>query len=167
MKEIQVLTVSLILPFFLTGCSGKQNVIETETLSVSGCDGIVLNNLTNAVRKSGSHLDTLRRLKQKAANGNSDISSSQPPPASSILWKNVTVYWDGPLESVLTVLGNIVEYKIEITGNRPAQPVMVSLNTQGVPLFKIFEDVGWQAGNNTIIVRDDKRHVLKIVYSKG
>ena len=84
------------------------------------------------------------------------------PPPNSPMNKKITLTWYGPIESVVHVLASAVQYKVNIVGKPPAQPVMVSMDAVDQDVYKVIENIGWQTGDDVALVRDDRGVKLRL-----
>lgn len=165
--RLPVISATLVI-LLLSGCAGQQPVNQSPVIApeeLTDCDRVVLQNLEDAVKKSGADLNQLRRLKQADPAWKGSFSSAPPPP-KSLMRKPVTMSWQGPIEDILQSIAATGKYTLKITGKQPPQPVIVNVNVKSEPLYLVLEDIGWQAGQNVAVVRNDVNGTIKLVYRK-
>lgn len=166
-KQTAFLVLTTALGLILGGCAAppKSNinpVINPEDLSP--CDQQVLTNLKGAINHTGSNLEQLRKIKQGDWDGE---FASNPPPVTSSMHKLVTIGWQGGIEDILRSIATEGEYKLQITGRKPPQPIIVNISVTDEPAYKVLENIGWQAGQNVSVVRNDVARIVKLIYREG
>ena len=160
--------VALAILLCMTGCSVTKDTTGTvQQLEPSKyTDAKVYQDLLAATEASQANLIMLRRIKQGQAKWPASINTVEPPP-NSAMNKQITLTWYGPIESVVHVLASTVQYKVNIVGKPPVQPVMVSMEAVDENVYKVIENIGWQTGDDIALVRDDRRREIKLVYKES
>lgn len=157
----------------MTGCAATQNSAtssplktDTSVRSVAYTDKQVYQDLLAATKASGENLEMLRKIKQGNTKWPARLITAEPPP-NSPLSKKITLTWHGPIESVVHVLASAAQYKVNIVGKAPVQPIMVSMNAIDEDVYRVIENIGWQTGDDVGLVRDDRRREIKIIYKES
>ena len=168
---LRYIPVVLALMVFMSGCgtATKSNSVGSRQLKPNTetyTDEKVYQDLLAATKASQDNLDMLRKFKQGNAKWPTNLNTVAPPP-NSPLRKKITLTWYGPIESVVHVLASTVDYKVNIVGKAPAQPVMVSMDAVDQDVYKVIENIGWQTGDDVALVRDDRRHEIKLIYKES
>ncbi len=169
---LRYIPVVLALIVSMTGCVANSNNTGPSPLkpdadtSVKYTDAQVYQDLLAATKASQGNLDMLTKIKQGSAKWPANLNTVEPPP-NSLLSKKITLTWYGPIESVVHVLASSVQYKVNIVGKAPAQPVMVSMDAVDEDVYKVIENIGWQTGDDVALIRDDRRHEIKLIYKES
>ena len=170
---LRYIPVVLALFVSMTGCAANQNGAtpsplkpDTSLKSVTYTDKQVYQDLLAATKASGENLAMLRKIKQGNNKWPARLIAAEPPP-NSPLSKKITLTWHGPIESVVHVLASAVQYKVNIVGKGPVQPIMVSMDAQDEDVYKVIENIGWQTGDDVALVRDDRRREIKLIYKES
>jgi hypothetical protein len=153
MKRISCfLLLTLILVCTVSGCAPKKVVKRPQT-------DPALERLNEAAQNIQSELEQLSKIKQV------DYESVEvyKRPQKGPLAKNITVKWSGPLEDVLRVIAARINYAFKVKGDKPASPVLVSIDQTESPAFEVIEDLGWKAGKHEVSV-DAGKQIVQLTY---
>lgn len=118
--------------------------------------------LASAVDKASAALQTLASVEQ-ARNPNAAIQA--PPSAPQELRRTVTVEWVGPIEPFTRSLADRAGYQLQVNGDRPPVPVVVSVTAREKSVVEVLRDVGLQAGQRADIVVDPDRKIVELNYA--
>ena len=116
---------------FLIGCSFSNQRNEPPPIEEPDpADLMILNavaNISENIRK----LETI------------DISLSSPtqPQPTDKKERLIDIKWNGPLETLLLLLGQSYDREVEILGNRPMTPVMINLSRKDSTLAEIIKAI--------------------------
>lgn len=146
------------LSLVLSGCAvhgqvDKQMVAEPDPLSLR---------LAAAVDKASSALETLASVEQ-ARNPGAAIQSV--PYAPQELRRTITVNWNGPIEPILQHIADRAGYEVQVNGDVPPAPVVVTLTARQKMVIDVLRDLGLQAGRRADVVVDPERHVVELNYA--
>lgn len=133
---------------------------------VEQTDVQVYQDLLAATKASEANLEMLSKIKQGKSQWKGSLNTIEPP-SNSRLNKKITLTWFGPIESVVHVIASTVNYKVNIVGKKPVQPVMVSMDAVDESVYKVIENIGWQTGDEVALVRDDRRREIKVIYKES
>ena len=76
----------------------------------------------------------------------------------------VTVDWNGPIEPFLQQMATRAGYAFKVTGNKPANPMMVTINASEEPLFGVVRRAGAMAHGYADIAFNPGARVIEIRY---
>lgn len=76
----------------------------------------------------------------------------------------VTIDWNGPIELLLEEMAKRAGYSFRMTGNKPANPFMVSISAHEEPLFGIVRRAGAMAHGYADIGFNPSTRIIEIRY---
>jgi defect in organelle trafficking protein DotD len=160
MKKI---TVAFLISL-LTACSTTQNSASSITPSINPKSDDAAITLAEAARSVSQSLNDLKTI-EKASNP--PIKPLPYPTASGLEKISASVDWSGPIEPLLQRIANLANYKLEIIGQRPAIPVLVTISSQTTPLSYIVRNADLQAGVKANIAVYPGIHTIELRYAKN
>lgn len=160
-KKISILFaatfISLLTASLLTGCAQY----KTDQQLVAEPDPVALR-LSGAVDKASSALQTLAAVEQAR---NPGVNLQIPPTAPVELRRIVSVDWTGPIEPIARTLADRAGYQMQVNGDRPPVPVVISLIAREKSVIEVLRDVGLQAGQRADVVVDPSRRLVELNYA--
>lgn len=166
-KQITLAMLAGLSLLSLGGCAVQQNTAHNPVIEpgkISSCDNKILSDLRDAIQYTSGNLEQLRKIKQGDWNGE---FTSNPPPVGTSMQKKITLGWQGGVEDILRSIALKGGYKLQITGKKPPQPVIVNVDVIDEPIYKVLEHIGWQTGKNIAVIRNDVDRTIKLIYRKG
>lgn len=118
--------------------------------------------LSAAVDKASAALQTLASIEQ-AHNPNAALQ--MPPTAPQELRRIVSLDWTGPIEPIARSLADRAGYTMQVNGNPPPIPVVVSVVAREKSVIEVLRDVGLQAGLRADISVDPGRRLVEVNYA--
>jgi len=116
---------------FLIGCSSSNQRNEPPSIKEPDpADLMILNAVANIS-------ENIRKLETKDI---SLSSSAQPEPAEKEE-RLIDIKWNGPLETLVLLLGQSYDKEVEIIGKRPITPVMINLSKEDSTLDEIIDTI--------------------------
>lgn len=116
---------------FLIGCSSSNQRNEPPPIEEPDpADLMILNavaNISENIRK----LETI----------DTSLSSPTQPQPTDQKERLIDIKWNGPLETLLLLLGQSYDREVEILGNRPITPVMINLSKEDSTLEEIIKAI--------------------------
>ena len=155
-KKISVLFATLFIGL-LTSCAQY----KTDQQLVAEPDPVALR-LSAAVDKASSALQTLASVEQAR---NPGVSLQMPPSAPQELRRIVSVDWTGPIEPIAKSLAARAGYQMQVNGDRPPVPVVVSVMAREKSVVEVLRDIGLQAGQRADVVVDPNRRLVELNYA--
>ena len=155
-KKILVLCASFFMAM-LTACA--QYKVDQQL--VAEPDPVALR-LTSAVDKASAALQTLASVEQAH---NPGVSLQLPPSAPRELRRIVTVDWSGPIEPIAKSMADRAGYQMQINGDKPPVPVVVSIVAREKTVIEVLRDIGLQAGQRADVVVDPNRRIVELNYA--
>ena len=116
---------------FLIGCSSSNQRNEPPTIEEPDpADLMILNAVANIS-------ENIRKLETN------DIPLSSPTRQTPVGQEErlIDIKWNGPLETLLLLLGQSYGREVEIIGNRPITPVMINLSREDSSLEEIIKEI--------------------------
>lgn len=141
----------------LTGCA--QYKVDQQL--VAEPDPVALR-LSAAVDKASAALQTLASVEQAQ---NPGVNLQMPPAAPVELRRTISIDWTGPIEPITRTLADRAGYQMQINGDKPSVPVVVSLVAHDKSVVEVLRDVGLQAGQRADVVVDPERRVVELNYA--
>jgi defect-in-organelle-trafficking protein DotD len=157
MKKKTTILASVFLISTLTACA--QYKVDQQL--VAEPDPVALR-LSAAVDKASAALQTLASVEQAR---NPGVSLQMPPSAPQELRRIVSVDWVGPIEPITRSLADRAGYKIQINGDVPPVPVVVSIVAREKSVIEVLRDIGLQAGTRADVSVDPSRRIVEINYA--
>lgn len=118
--------------------------------------------LASAVDRAAAALQTLASVEQAR---NPGVAVQAAPYAPQELRRTVSVNWVGPIEPIVQKLADRAGYKMQVNGDVPPVPVIVSLSVVEKSVVETLRDVGLQAGQRADIAVDPKRRIVELNYA--
>jgi len=155
-RKISILsTMSLLC--MLTACA--QYKVDQQL--VAEPDPVALR-LAAAVDRASTALQTLASVEQAR---NPGVSIQTAPSAPQELRQAVSVDWVGPVESLARSLAERAGYQLQVNGDRPPIPVVVSVQAREKSVIEVLRDLGLQIGRRAEIVVDPDRRIVELNYA--
>jgi defect-in-organelle-trafficking protein DotD len=155
----KILNASLALFAVMLAACNPVNKVDQQLVATPDPIGL---RLASAVDKASSALQTLASVEQ-ARNPGAAIQSV--PYAPQELRRSMTLDWNGPIEPVLQRLADRAGYQIQVNGDTPPAPVVVSLRAKQKPVIELLRDIGLQAGSRADVVVDSERRIVELNYA--
>ncbi len=155
-NKISVLLATAVIGM-LTAC--PQYKVDQQL--VAEPDPVALR-LSAAVDKASAALQTLASVEQAR---NPGVNLQMPPSAPAELRRIVSVDWTGPIEPIARSLADRAGYQMQIHGDRPPVPVVVSLVAREKSVVEVLRDIGLQAGQRADVVVDPDRRLVELNYA--
>jgi defect in organelle trafficking protein DotD len=155
-KNLSLLGAAGLL--FLTACTPYSKVDQQ---LVASPDAIGLR-LASAVDKASAALQTLAAVEQAR---NPGVSVQAAPYAPQELRRTVSVEWVGPIEPITRSLADRAGYELQINGDVPPAPLVVSVQAKQKSVIEVLRDVGLQAGLRANVVVDPDKRLVELNYA--
>ena len=118
--------------------------------------------LASAVDRASAALQTLASVEQAR---NPGVSIQTVPYAPQELRRTVSVNWVGPIEPIARSLADRAGYALQINGDVPPVPLVVSLQAKQKSVVEVLRDIGLQAGQRADIAVDPERKLVELNYA--
>ncbi|MBI1215049.1 MAG: DotD/TraH family lipoprotein [Alphaproteobacteria bacterium] len=142
----------------LAGCAVHPRVDEQ---LVASPDPLGLR-MAAAVDKASAALQTLASVEQAR---NPALSIQAVPYAPQELRRTMTVDWVGPIEPIMRRLADRAGYDLQVNGDTPPAPVVVTLNAKQKMVIDVLRDLGLQAGQRADVVVDPDHRLVELNYA--
>lgn len=150
----------------ITGCSQpKENInytyVATPRVPAETDRGDAQVQIAEASTAIGSSLEELSAI-QLATNPRASL----PPlnPAALGMTEVVSVNWNGPAEALLDKIALLSGYRLQILGEEPAIPVLVSINANNQVLAQVLQNVIYQVQSKADVVVNTSRRIIELRY---
>lgn len=155
-----VLFVSAVaVSLLLAGCTPR----KIDQQLVAEPDPVTLR-LAMAADRASSALQTLASIEQ-AKNPGTSVQAA--PNAPQELRRIITVDYNGPIEPMARTLADRAGYTLEINGDKPPVPLIVSVQSREKSVVEVLRDVGLQAGRRADIAVDPDRRIVELNYASN
>lgn len=152
-----ILFVSAIALLLASGCTAR----KVDQQLVAEPDPVTLR-LAMAADNASSALQTLAAIEQAK---NPSQSVQAVPDAPQELRRIISVDYDGPIEPMARTLADRAGYTLNINGDRPAAPMIVSVHSREKSVVEVLRDLGLQAGRRADISVDPERRLVELNYA--
>jgi len=114
-----------------------------------------------ALRQSMQHVDAemteLGRLSPA-------VERLSEPVLPEDLQRTVSFVWNGPLDKAVAKLAASVGYVFYTTGPAGQLPLDVSVQMSSVPVYRVFEALGVEAGTRATVQVDPLHHQVQVIH---
>ncbi len=158
MPRFLPLTSLMVLLVALTACSRNAPHPQLVAVPVQ-----VTLRLALAADRAANALDTLASIDQVRT------PTDLPPLAAGApaeLRRSVTVNWYGNVEPLLKMLADRASYRFLVTGNKPENALIVTVNVRNQPVIETLRDVGLQMGTRAQVKVDAAQQVIELNYGQ-
>lgn len=118
--------------------------------------------LAAAADRASTALQTLASVEQAR---NPSVAIQAVPHAPQELRRTVSVNWVGPIEPLLLSLSDRAGYQLQVNGDKPPVPVVVSIQAREKSVVDVLRDLGLQAGRRADVVVDPARRIVELNYA--
>lgn len=158
MKRIIPIASAAFLTLALSACAvhgpvDQQLVAEPDPVGLR---------IAAAVDKASAALQTLASVEQAR---NPGASIQQVPYAPQELRRTVSVDWVGPIEPIMRRLADRAGYDMQVNGDMPPAPVVVTLNVRQKSVIDVLRDLGLQVGQRADVVVDPEHRIVELNYA--
>jgi defect-in-organelle-trafficking protein DotD len=150
-----------ILPLLMTG-----------VILVSGCASVTpvpttvatpgMPNPEEALRQSMQHVDA--EMAQLGQMSPAAVQVAQQNVVPEDLQRTVTFTWNGPLDAGVAKLAASIGYTFYTTGPSTQQPLNVAIAISSVPVFRVFQALGEEAGTQATVQIDPQHHQVQVIH---
>ena len=157
--KTKTITISLISAVFLSACAVKE--AETSSAPIADID----QQISDAVETSADANRAISEVEVATSNKvrpGSQVASNIVLPPDAL--QPVTVDWQGGLEPFLAQMAERANYTFRVTGQRPANEVMVSITANEEPLFGVVRRAGNMANGFADIAFNPTAKLIEIRY---
>jgi defect-in-organelle-trafficking protein DotD len=158
MTKKSLLMCLIGLSLALSGCAYTGKVDQQ---LVAEPDPVALR-LAQAVDKASAALQTLASVEQAR---NPGVAIQAAPYAPQELRRTVSIDWTGPIEPLTRKLADRAGYQMQVNGDVPPTPVVVSVRAAEKSVVEVLRDVGLQAGRRADISVDPGRRIVELNYA--
>lgn len=172
MKQITRFVISLIVVGSLSACATDQPR-ETLDLNAHLLRGVSFDNtarqqaterqLAEAATAVAQSLQTMAAI-EKATHPTLPLHVESNPDRIG-MGKITSIDWTGPVEPVIRRIAKITQYRVHVLGAKPPIPVIVSINSQNVPVGQILRNIGFQVQKQADIITLPEKHLIEIRYN--
>ncbi len=118
--------------------------------------------LADAAGKASKALETLASVEQHRT---PQAAVSTIPNAPAELRRGMTVQWVGPVEPLAAEIAKKTGYQFLMLGDKPAAPVVVSVDATNKQIIDVLRDIGLQMGKRADLKVDAVRRVIELQYA--
>ena len=143
---------------FLTACAKVSPVRETSTHGAYVA-------LAEAANSTSVSLTSLGATEQAAY---PPASISEPPDPATYGMANIaSLTWNGPIFPLVRQIADATHYKLRVLGNKPAIPVLVSIDAKNMMLGDILRDAGYQCKNRAKVIVFPSTKTIELRYASS
>jgi len=147
---------ALLAVGLLSGCATTENLVIHD-------NSLVLNKISQSADQIKADLHVLAKVEQY----NNSIPFSQfKEPKSGPLTKKITVKWNGSAAPVARMIAKMIGYGFRESGTPDVNVHPVDIDVDGVPAFKVLEDIGLSTGVTSGLLVNEKLKLIQIVHRR-
>ena len=170
MMKKHLLKLLVLIPAFvlLASCSSKKMVdlnlkyVTTDSVPAQTDDKPAQAQVAEAATAVGQSLQELSAM-QMALHPQTKLGN--PVNADTIgMGKLASVAWTGPVKPLLQKIAEATGYQLNVIGQKPQIPVLVSLNMHNVPIATILRNVIYQVVTKANVVVYPNRRIIELRY---
>ena len=139
----------------VTGCASVTPV--PTTVATPG-----MPNPEEALRQSMQHVDA--EMAQLGQMSPAAVQVAQQTVVPEDLQRTVTFTWNGPLDAGVAKLAASIGYTFYTTGPSTQQPLNVAIAISSVPVFRVFQALGEEAGTQATVQIDPQHHQVQVIH---
>lgn len=118
--------------------------------------------LASAVDRASAALQTLASVEQAR---HPQAAIQTVPVAPPELRRTVSLEWVGPIEPLTRRLAERAGYQVQVNGDMPPVPVVITVQAKQKSVIEVLRDVGLQAGRRADVVVDPERKMVELNYA--
>ncbi len=161
MKNALALVV-LTLSLLMTGCL---NSPKAEPQVQLPANDPCMEAIKDGTQRIHAELVKLARYQQQKNYKAISKAKLYEAPKDGPLSEPVTLTWSGPIDKMLSQLAQLAGYRFPTPIGIPHfRNTIVQVDVIDTPIFKVIEDVGWQAGDRITVYLDEEKKILKLAY---
>lgn len=78
-----------------------------------------------------------------------------------------SIDWNGPIGPIVRKIAKGANYKLQVLGNPPSIPVIISINAKNQTLGHILQNIDYQAGKKAYIYVNSKSRTMQLRYARS
>ena len=147
-------------------------LLMTGVILVTGCASVTpvpttvatpgMPNPEEALRQSMRHVDA--EMAQLGQMSPAAVQVAQQNVVPEDLQRTVTFTWNGPLDAGVAKLAASIGYTFYTTGPSTQQPLNVAIAIASVPVFRVFQALGEEAGTQATVQIDPQHHQVQVIH---
>ena len=159
MRLIRLIMVASIMSVSAMGCAHTTpEPVKSEAPSV-------VDDFQKSADKIHGELVKLTRVQQQKNSEMLQKAKIASVPEEGPLSEPITLSWSGPIEQAVGMIAEIIGYDYETTGSRKMRDKIVSIDVIDEPIFKVLEDIGWQAGEKIGVIVNQGKKAIMVAYA--
>jgi defect-in-organelle-trafficking protein DotD len=148
-----------LMALMLASCaSASRNLNDIETQNAS----IQLAEASTSVSNTLTDLGSITRAVTPAL-----AMHRLPDPNSYGMNQQASVDWSGPVEPLVRQIANASRYRLQVLGNAPAIPVLISVHQKNSTLGYLLRDIDFQCATKANIVVFPSQRVIELRYARS
>jgi defect-in-organelle-trafficking protein DotD len=148
------LPVALVAGLFLSGCATVTPV--PTTVEMPGMPNPEL-----ALQQSIHHVDAEMAELGQLAPSRTQVDQ---PVLPEDLRRTVSFTWSGPLDAGVAKLAASIGYTFYTTGPATQLPLNVAIQISSVPVYRVFQALGEEAGTQATVQLDPQHHQVQVIH---
>ena len=118
--------------------------------------------LAEAASSISSSLVTLEGIRKAE---NPQFQKKLPSANSFGMTQLSSIDWTGPIGPIVSKIAKAANYRLQVLGNPPAIPVLITIHVQNQPLGQILQNIDYQAGRNAYIYVNARAGIIQLRYA--
>ena len=171
-KTIKILSAASII-LLLAACSASpdqggtvaMSYITTDSAPAPTVDANAQSQLSQAAGSVAKSLQQLSAI-QQAVHPQAQLAPPMDPVKIGMA-QPASLDWTGPIEPLMRKIASAAGYKLNVIGQAPSIPVVVSISIHNQPLANILRDTVYQAHNQATISVYPKHKIIELRYNNN
>ena len=138
----------------LLGCSSTNQQSESFDENIPDPADLMI---LNAITSVSANIKSMEKKDLSPATSSHSEASVQEP-------RFIDIKWNGPLETLLILLSQTYDIKLQIVGPPPMAPVIINLSQTGLPLEEIIEAIAQHEALPSWVKLTMSPDEIKLVY---
>lgn len=164
-----IIIPAIISTVALAGCSNESAKQVNLNLKYVTADSVPVNasdiNAQTQIAEASTSVDhSLQQLSAIQIAKNPSVKIQKPVNAGG-LSRQASLNWYGPVEPAVSKIATAAGYQLHVLGNKPAIPVIVTVNATNQPLAMILRNVTFQAAPTVTITVYSSKNVIELRYN--
>ena len=149
------LVAPLAAALALAGCAAPTIPVPTTVVTPG------MPNPEDALRQSIRHVDA--EMAELGGLG-PRVETPSTPVVPEDLQRIVSFDWSGPLDQGVAKLAASIGYTFYTSGPPNLKPLLVSIQINSVPVYRVFHTLGEEAGASATVLVDPQTHQVQVIH---
>ena len=162
--SFSLVALLLVLATQLVGCSTKSKIFvdNSDNDRSQHTAEVKLTAAADSISKSLAELAEI----EKTSHPQTKLLSPVDPGMIGMAML-ASIDWSGPVQPFMKKIADASKYRLNILGNPPGIPILISISAKDTPLADVLRDANFQCGNKANIVVYPASKIIELRYVKS